>query len=48
MANDETPIPAVYLFHEGKTELGYLQSLARNRYIRIVPMPSVSSPVRLL
>jgi len=48
MTNDKAPIPVVYLFHEGKTELGYLQSLARNREIRIVPRPSVSSPVVLL
>ncbi|MBQ8124882.1 MAG: RloB domain-containing protein [Kiritimatiellae bacterium] len=48
MANDAVPVPVVYLFHEGKTELGYLQSLAKGRAIRIVPEPSVSSPVRLL
>ena len=48
MTNDTAPIPVVYLFHEGKTELGYLQSLARNREIRIVHRPSVSSPVVLL
>ena len=48
MANDKAPLPVVYLFHEGKTELGYLQTLAKNREIRIVPKPSVSSPVVLL
>lgn len=48
MANDKSPLPVVYLFHEGKTELGYLQTLAKNREIRIVPKPSVSSPVVLL
>lgn len=48
MANDQARIPVIYLFHEGKIELGYLQSLARNREIRIVPRPSVSSPVVLL
>ncbi len=47
MANDASS-SVVYLFHEGKTELGYLQALAKNRDIRIVPMPSVSSPVILL
>ncbi len=45
---DRVPNPIIYLFHEGKTELGYLQGLARNRMIRIVPEPSVSSPVILL
>lgn len=45
---DHTQNPIIYLFHEGKTELGYLQGLARNRAIRIVPEPSVSSPVILL
>ena len=40
--------PVIYLFHEGKTELGYLQSLAKNRAIRIVPKPSVSAPAILL
>ena len=48
MANDDAGSPVIYLFHEGKTELGYLQALAKNRSIRIVPMPSVSSPVILL
>jgi len=48
MARDEVVAPIVYLFHEGKTELGYLQTLARNRAIRIVPLPSVSAPVKLL
>lgn len=48
MANDDAPSPVFYLFHEGKTELGYLQALAKNRDIRIVPMPSVSAPVILL
>ena len=48
MANDADRVPVVYLFHEGKTELGYLQALAKNRSIRIVPMPSVSAPVVLL
>ncbi len=43
----EVPAAVVYLYHEGKTELGYIQSLAKERAIRIVPMPSVSSPVRL-
>ena len=43
MANDDAPSPVLYLFHEGKTELGYLQALAKNRDIRIVPMPSVSA-----
>lgn len=47
-SNDATAIPLVYLFHEGKTELGYLQSLAKNRAIRIVSRPSVSAPVILL
>lgn len=48
MAIDADRVPVVYLFHEGKTELGYLQTLAKNRRIRIVPMPSVSAPVVLL
>ena len=48
MANDKAQIPVVYLFHEGKTELGYLQNLSKKRAIRIVPRPSVSSPVVLL
>lgn len=48
MASETVGIPVVYLFHEGETELGYLQSLAKGRAIRIVPMPSVSSPVALL
>ena len=49
MANNGiAAMPLVYLFHEGKTELGYLQSLAKNRAIRIVSMPSVSAPVILL
>ena len=47
-SNCTETIPLVYLFYEGKTELGYLQSLAKNRAIRIVPMPSVSAPVILL
>ena len=44
MANDDAVSPVIYLFHEGKTELGYLQALAKNRDIRIVQKPSVSSP----
>ncbi len=48
MGSDPVAIPVIYLFHEGKTELGYLQSLAKNRAIRIVPKPSVSAPVTLL
>ena len=47
-SNCTAAMPLVYLFHEGRTELGYLQSLAKNRAIRIVPMPSVSAPVILL
>ena len=48
MASKENPILVVYLFHEGMTELGYLQSLARNRNIRVVSTSMDSSPVRLL
>ena len=48
MANDDAVSPVIYLFHEGKTELGYVQALAKNRDIRIVQKPSVSSPVVLL
>lgn len=31
MASETVGIPVVYLFHEGETELGYLQSLAKGR-----------------
>ena len=48
MTNEKDITSIVYLFHEGKTELGYLQSLAKNRRIRIVPKLSIAAPVKLI
>ena len=44
MASKADDAPVIYLYHEGDTELDYVQQLAKGKDIRIIKRPSVSSP----